>query len=56
MREGNSYFDGGKVILCMNNIFQMKEREEMNLWRDFIMSANKLPRGSRKLESDISFD
>jgi hypothetical protein len=47
MRERNSYFDGGKVILCMNNISNAS-REEMNLWRDFMMSANKLPRGSRK--------
>jgi hypothetical protein len=28
MREGNNYFDGGKVILCMNNIFQMPEERK----------------------------
>jgi hypothetical protein len=37
----------GKVIWCMNSISNAR-REEMDLWREFMMSANKLTRGSRK--------
>jgi hypothetical protein len=33
---------------CARITFPNASREEMNLWRYFMMSANKLPRGSRK--------
>jgi hypothetical protein len=37
-----------KKWYCAWITFSNASREEMNLWGDFMMSANKLPRGSRK--------
>jgi hypothetical protein len=49
-------FDGEGMIVCMNNLSNAS-REEINLWRSFMMSADKLPRGSRKTrKGEISFD
>jgi hypothetical protein len=43
------------VIFCKNNISNASE-EEMNLWRDFMMGADKILRGSGKTRGEISFD